>query len=84
MSETKTLNPEELQQIKELRERFNNVYTNLGIIQSRIAVLEADRNEIYGAVDELRTKENEIFKTLREKYGEGTIDIVSGLFTKEG
>ena len=84
MSETKTLTSEELQQIKELRERFNNVYTNLGIIQSRIAVLESDRNEIYGVVDELRTKENEIFKTLREKYGEGTIDIVSGLFTKEG
>lgn len=77
------LTQEELDSIKNLNQNFNEVFSNIGMIQVQIAELELKRDEIYEILSTLRLKEKEIFETLKEKYGEGVIDLNTGEFKSE-
>ena len=51
--ETKQLTQEELQEIKSLRNNFNNAFTNLGMLTQRIKELKAEKNRNIDYIDEL-------------------------------
>lgn len=81
--EIKKLTEEELVEIKNLSNSFNQVFLNIGVIQTQIAELEARRDEGYDFLTDLRAKEKEIFQKLKEKYGEGVVDMNTGEFKAE-
>lgn len=81
--ETKRLTEEELNEIKTLRANFNNVYSNLGAIVSRIKELEEERETNFEYVNELKKNELQIYETLKTKYGNGTVDLNTGEFIAE-
>lgn len=81
--ETKKLTEEELNEIKNLSNEFNQVFTNLGIVQSQIAELEARRDGVYEILGNLRDTESQLFQKLKEKYGEGVVDLKTGEFKSE-
>lgn len=81
--ETQKLTEEELKEIKAISNDFNQTFTNLGILQSQIAELEARRDNIYEDLLNLRGYERQIFEKLKGKYGEGVVDLNTGEFKSD-
>ena len=78
--ENKKLSEEELQLINELRTEFANVFANIGSVQSRIKELEEENEINYEALKETQKKEADLFEKLKNSYGEGTVDLITGEF----
>jgi|TARA_B100000282_G_C31642637_1_gene449263 hypothetical protein len=74
MSEIK-LQKKELQELKELRDKGNNLIFSLG----NLVIQQFD---LYSQFVEIREDQNKVGKELQEKYGEGNIDLDTGKFTK--
>ena len=81
--ETKQLTQEELQEIKTLRDNFTNNYINIGMITDRIGELEKEREKNISSITQLKQSETIIYQKLKEKYGEGTVDLTTGEFKSE-
>lgn len=81
--EIQKLTEEELNEIKTLNSNFNQTFVNIGITQSQIAELEARRDDFYDVLINLRNTEQEVFKKLKEKYGEGVVDLNTGEFKSD-
>ena len=67
----KQLTSEELQQVKTLREQTQQVTLRLG-------ALEIKKMQLKNQVRSLQQQEEQIAKTLSDKYGIGTLDIDTG------
>jgi predicted nuclease with TOPRIM domain len=76
--ETKQVTQEELKEIVELRDSFAAIFQNIGIIQSRIRDLELENQKNYELLSDMRKNEDRIFNNLKDKYGEGTLDLTTG------
>lgn len=74
MSKTVNLTKEELQQIQELGKQYNNVALALGEAELRKEALRASYKELVAV-------EKEVYKQLGEKYGNGSIDLSTGIIT---
>ncbi len=74
MSKIKLLE-NELQQLKELQTKGNQLIFSLGQI-------EAQKASIFSQLQEVQNANNKIGKELTEKYGDGNIDLETGEFTK--
>ena len=48
----------------------------------QIQLAEIKKDSLVEALTSLKNKEVEVGKTLQDKYGNGTIDLESGIFTK--
>ena len=70
MSEIK-LQKKELQELKELRDKGNNLIFSLGN-------LKIQQFDLYSQFVEIREEQNKVGKELQEKYGEGNIDLETG------
>jgi uncharacterized protein YecA (UPF0149 family) len=76
---------EEVQQINQLRNDLELVFIQLG----QVSVERKRRNDEIDAIEveilekhkEIVKKEEEIFKALNEKYGDGNYDPTTGIFT---
>lgn len=77
MSEKK-LTEEELQQVREVKQEYNNLAASIGDIDLRIADLEEAKNNILSTRKEVFEKEKELAKKLQDKYGAGVINIETG------
>ena len=89
MSDVKKLKKEELQQIKDMQAQYNKFVFELGSIEAQIqnllsakAAAETEKDNILGDIKKLGEREKELVTTLQEKYGNGNIDIETGLITK--
>jgi hypothetical protein len=69
------LSEQELQQLKELQTKGNELIFSLGQI-------EAQKASVFSQLQEVQIKNNKIGKELNEKYGDGNIDLETGEFTK--
>jgi hypothetical protein len=85
---TKKLNKEHVEAIQELRAKFNQNAMTLGaiaiderMIQMQLKQLEEAKNSNLEQFDLLREQESELMQTLKEKYGEGEINLQDGTFT---
>ena len=85
MAETIQFTEEEVQSINQLRQDVANVFTQLGqlTIERNRRLDELDDNEegLIQKHQELQKKEQEIFKGLNEKYGDGNYDPTTNTFT---
>ena len=85
---TKKLDKEHVEAISELRANFSKNANILGalaidehLMNSQLAQLKQVREEKLAEFEELRKQESELVETLKEKYGEGEINIQEGTFT---
>jgi len=90
MSEVKKLTDEELSSVKSLREQIIGVISTVGQLKLTHDLLEEDLNvakerlaEQSKQYKELLTKEKELIDTFMNKYGIGSLDIETGVFTPE-
>lgn len=79
MENTK-LTQEEIQQVKDLQSQNQALAVELGNLEVAKIQIELNHKELVQFFTELKTKEQELGKTLSEKYGNGTIDLDKGEF----
>ena len=80
MSEKKVLTEEEVNKLKELRERFINLTNVVGNTEVQIMNLELEKEQLKLALQQLQQQEQVLAKELEEKYGKGSISLESGEF----
>ena len=78
--ENKLLSQDELNEIVQLRNEFANIFASIGSIQSRIKELEEENGPNYITLKEIQKKEEVLFEKLKNNYGEGNIDLITGEF----
>lgn len=76
---------EEVQQINQLRQDATNLFLQLGQLtverKRRLEELDKLESELLQNQKELVQVEENLFKSLNEKYGDGNYDPVTGVFT---
>ena len=87
---TRKLDKEHLDEIQSLRELFANNANNLGAISleqiainRRLDFLNAEQDKLYSEFESLRKQEQELLEKMRERYGDGQINLAEGTFTPE-
>lgn len=78
----------ELQKINDLRSAYDKKTTELGQIAVSKLMMEQQIKNINSIEDrtkkeylEIQSKEQELLKELNAKYGQGSLDIATGIFT---
>ena len=80
--ETIKLTQEELDNLNNLKLTQDNLVVKLGELSYQIESLELQKDQ---AIEELQTlikQQNNIGASLKEKYGDGTINLTDGTFSK--
>jgi hypothetical protein len=87
---TRKLDAEHLDAIQALRNDFAKNSTTLGNIAIELHVLNrqtelmtAEQNKHLDQFESLRKQESELLEKMRERYGEGQINIAEGTFTPD-
>jgi len=78
--ENKKLTQDELQEISSLKQEFDSLEGNLGLIEFQILELELQKSEIKKQIIDIKTKETNILNSLNQKYGDGSISLETGEF----
>jgi len=68
------LSEKELQTLKELQTKGNQLIFTLGQI-------EAQKASVFNQIQEIQSENDKIGKELQEKYGDGNINLETGEFT---
>jgi hypothetical protein len=76
------LTQEEIDSLKSIQEQNNQLIANFGQLEIAIQSLELQKEQLIEVLTALKTKENDMGKTLQDKYGNGNINIETGEFTK--
>jgi hypothetical protein len=74
------LSQEELKNITTLQQQQDNFVVQLGQVEYQINTLEKQKNIIKQNIESFEKKQVEIGDQLKEKYGEGTINLENGEF----
>ena len=87
---TKKLDKEHLESIQKMRTQYVEHTTMLGNIaieqhalEQRKQMLEAEKQNKLQQIEQLKQQESELIVKLRERYGEGEINIEQGTFTEQ-
>ena len=82
------LDKEHVDSIEKLRAQFAETATFLGNISiekhlavQQVSQLESREQELHARFDQLRQQEQDLLAKLKERYGEGEINIAEGTFT---
>ena len=79
--ETKVLEQEEIQSIKDLQIKREQLMADFGFIEMRIQELELQKENLINLLVEVRNSEATLSNELQSKYGNGTIDLDKGEIT---
>ena len=74
MSNTK-LTKEEVQSIRELQSNRDAIIVELGNIEAYLEEIKTRKADLFKQLEALRVKDQEVGKSLSEKYGNGSIDL---------
>lgn len=77
------LSPEEVSSIKELQNNEKNLILQFGQLEYRIQNLELQKEQLIENISLLKQTEIRVANELQEKYGDGTINLETGTFTKQ-
>jgi len=90
MNETIKLTEEEISSVTELREQVVTVISNVGQLKLTMDLLKEETKELENKLIEqtstytsLLEKEKSLINGVLEKYGVGSLDIDTGVFTPE-
>jgi len=85
---TKKLDKDHLEQIQDLREQYaanTNLLGNLSIerftLETRLDEIARLHDEELAKFETIRMRETDLMTKLKERYGDGSIDIEAGTFT---
>tara|TARA_R110000868_G_scaffold102298_4_gene281752 strand:- start:5418 stop:5696 length:279 start_codon:yes stop_codon:yes gene_type:complete len=85
---TKKLDKEHLEEIQQLREEFaknsntlGNIAIELHLLNRQTELVTIEQNKCLEQFETLRNQESVLLEKMRERYGEGQINIVDGTFT---
>jgi len=85
MAEAIKFTEEEIQSINQLRQEVGVTFTQLGQLSIQkaktIQQIEVQESQLIAQHQSLVEKEQELFKGLNEKYGDGNFDPQTGEFT---
>jgi predicted nuclease with TOPRIM domain len=85
MKEPIKFTEEEVGQINLLRQEVSQIFIQLGQLtlerKKRLEELDNFESQLQQSHQSLVEKEQEIFKSLNEKYGDGNYDPTTGIFT---
>ena len=85
MAEQIKFTEEEIGQINQLRQEATNVFLQLGQLtlerKKRLEELDTLESQLLQNQKELAEREQNLFKSLNEKYGDGNYDPNTGVFT---
>jgi len=76
----KKFTPEELTELKSLQETLNTLSYQFGQLQISKIKLKDQEDYLKNQLSSLSKKEEEIAKTLTNKYGKGNLDLETGEF----
>jgi hypothetical protein len=79
--ETKVLEQEEIQAIKDLQTKKEQLMADFGFFEMRIQELELQKENLINLLVEVRNSEANLSNELQSKYGNGTIDLDKGEIT---
>jgi len=82
MSEKIKLSQEELDSIKQLQNQQQTLIGQFGQIEYQVQLLELQKDQLVETMGELQKEEQKTGQELTQKYGNGTVDLESGTFTK--
>ena len=74
---------EELKSLQELQGTYDQITLAMGQLSLSRIGLDAREEALKATLAETQTKENELAKSLTEKYGKGSLSIDTGEFTPE-
>ena len=87
---TKKLDKEHLEEIQTLRAEFaknsstlGNIAIELHVLNRQLELMTNEQTKYLNQFESLRTQETELMKKMRERYGDGQINIVDGTFTTD-
>ena len=87
MAEEKKFSEEELKNIQNIADTYSSLQTELGnlgvqkiLVDERIQAIQKREEEIREEWKKTQLSEQELVKTLSDKYGEGTLDPKTGNF----
>lgn len=85
MAEAIKFTEEEVNSINQLRQEVASVFTQLGQVtierKRRITEIDGIESQLLQKHSDLQKQEQELFKGLNEKYGDGNYDPTTGEFT---
>jgi hypothetical protein len=82
MSEQIKLSQTEIDSIKELQQKQQDLIAKFGQLEYQIQLLELQKDQLVETIGGLQQDEQKIGAELTQKYGNGTVDLESGMFTK--
>ena len=89
MQETnaKTFDQTDIEQVKELQGSYATTTAQIGqvevelhLLEKRLRQIQDMRVNLFNTYEELQSKEQDLVKSLNEKYGDGVLDLDSGTF----
>ena len=85
---TRKLDKEHLEEIQTLRDSFaknentlGNIAIELHMLTRQQEIVTAEQNKYITQFESLTKQESELLEKMRERYGDGQINIVDGTFT---
>ncbi len=78
------LAPEELSRLQEANNKVADIVASLGQIEIQISLLQKNKESLLASFSQIQQDQDQLATELTQKYGDGTIDITSGEFTKVG
>ena len=76
------LSQEEITLLKEIQSTQEGLVTAFGNLEYQLQSLELQKEQVIEQLENLKKKETELGAALNEKYGNGTINIETGVFIK--
>ena len=85
---TKKLDKVDIDSIVELRAKYAENTNTIGLISTdeyvvkqQLEHIQQEKDKVFNALNLLREEENKLMDSLKEKYGDGQINIEEGTFT---
>jgi hypothetical protein len=85
---TRKLDKEHLEEIQTLRDAFTKNSAALGniaieehVIERQLEFLKQEKEKLFNAFSNLQEQEQTLLDKMRERYGDGQINIADGTFT---
>ena len=76
------LAPEELSRLQGSNAKVADIVASLGQIELQISLLKDNKRSLLDAFTQIQQDQEQLAQELTQKYGDGTIDMTSGEFTK--
>jgi predicted nuclease with TOPRIM domain len=78
--EKKVLTSDELNSLKDLKNKYSQVSLNLGRIEIEFINLSEEKDKLKTEFNNLKNQELNLVEQMKVKYGEGTISLETGEF----